>query len=361
MKKHYSSINIQRNLISISLVIIIIFAVQYRLTEKIFINHKFQGEAIGTSFSIKLTHTPLKVKESKHIQNKIFSIFRSINTTCSVFERNSDVSIFNHQVEAFQDFVISDDLFKIIKRALEISKKTHGSFDITVSPLINLWGFGEDGKRNIPSAEEVEEKLKVTGADKLLLLGKNILQKKINGVSINLGAIAKGYAVDKIASFLVSLDCKNFMIEVGGEVYCSGLNRDFENWTIGIDTPDSHLIPGENIMGVTTLNRQAIATSGNYRRFFKYGKKIYSHIINPKTGYPVDNNLVSVSVITSNCMEADAYATAFFVLGYNKSIEIVEKDSNLEAYFILKEDDGIFKSYKSSGFKLIDSSLQVEG
>jgi len=358
MNKHQSSINLKKNFIFISLVIIIIFAFQYRLTEKIFINHQFKGNAIGTSFSIKLTHTPLKVKEFKYIKNQISFIFESINKTCSVFEKKSDISIFNHQVKAFEDFVIKDDLSKIIKSALKISEKTNGSFDITISPLVNLWGFGEDGKKKIPSDKEIEEHLKVTGIDKLLL-SKNILQKKVPGLSINLGAIAKGYAVDKVANLLISLECRNFMVEIGGEVYCRGLNRDFENWKIGIDTPNANLIPGENIMGAVTLNRQAIATSGNYRRFFLAGEKVYSHIINPETGRPVDNNLVSVSVIAFSCMEADAYATAFFVLGYDKSIKIIEKDSSLEAYFIVKEDDNSFKSYKSSGFELIDRNLKV--
>tara|TARA_R110001583_G_scaffold25760_11_gene93174 strand:+ start:42623 stop:43627 length:1005 start_codon:yes stop_codon:yes gene_type:complete len=238
----------------------------------------------------------------------------------------------------------------VFKRSIEISEITNGAFDMTIAPLANAWGFGFKNKlepENIP----VDSLLKIVGYQKVKLLNHKVV-KEDSRIMFDPSAIAKGYGVDVIAEFLESKGILNYMVEIGGEIRVKGVSNKKRSWRVGIDQPiDDPEVKNREIQDILNLKDGAMATSGNYRQFYiKDGKK-YAHTIDPKLGYPVQHSLLSASVIAPDCMTADAYATAFMVMGFEKSRAIVENDPNLDAYFIYTDIDGNYKTYSSNKIK----------
>ena len=217
--------------------------------------------------------------------------------------------------------LISDDLFKVISHANTISKTTNGAFDITVGPLVNLWGFGPNKSENkIPSNEEIELIKKNIGYKKIYLNKETTSIKKLHpDLYVDLSGIAKGFAVDKIALYLNSYNLENYLVEIGGELIAKGTNEDNEVWQIGIENPNNNLA---KIIGLKDI---AMATSGDYRNYFEKNGVRYSHTINPNTGKPIKHKLASVTVLDKTAMNADALATAFMVLGPAKTIELANE------------------------------------
>ncbi|NOR34396.1 MAG: FAD:protein FMN transferase, partial [Bacteroidales bacterium] len=214
-----------------------------------------------------------------------------------------------------------------------------GAFDITVAPVVNAWGFGFTERSRVDSAL-IDSLLQFVGMSKVSLR-ENKLVREREGMMLDMNAIAQGYAVDVLAGFFDAENIENYLVEIGGEVRCSGKNRFGLDWRIGIDKPiDGLQLPGVQMQAIVQISGRSLATSGNYRRFYEEDGIKYSHTIDPSTGYPVQHGLLSATVVASDCMRADAYATAFMVMGYEKARRFLEKHTYLDAYLIFNDEMG---------------------
>ncbi|MBF0196759.1 MAG: FAD:protein FMN transferase, partial [Planctomycetes bacterium] len=239
---------------------------------------------------------------------------------------------------------------EIIPIALDLCKNSQGAFDITLSPILDLWGFEEQQERRLPKAEEIESILQHIGYEKLIYSpARSSLRKSHDQLEINLSAIAKGYGVDLIAQILESQGIKNFMVEIGGEICTKGKPNNRPHWSLGIRRPEKELNSTE-LMMILTANNIALATSGDYLNTFTVEGQEYPHIFDPKTGYPVTHNLCSVSVIAPQCAIADGLATACLVLGKEEALGLLEKYPDCHAYFVERKENGSFVESFSPGF-----------
>jgi thiamine biosynthesis lipoprotein len=280
---------------------------------------------------------------NKDLHEEIKAKMNEFDHSLSTYKPNSIISRVNNN----DSTVVLDHYFEtVFNRSLEISKKTDGAFDMTIAPLANAWGFGFKNKLE-PEDIPVDSLLQIVGYNKVKLLNNQVI-KDDPRIMFDPSAIAKGYGVDVVANFLESKGISNYMVEIGGEIRVKGLSNKNRSWRVGIDRPiDDPEVKNREIQDILSLVDGAMATSGNYRQFYiKKGKK-YAHTIDPKLGYPVQHSLLSASVIAPDCMTADAYATAFMVLGLEKSITIVENDPNLNAYFIYTDEEGKYQTYSS--------------
>ena len=281
------------------------------------------------------------------LHEEIKAKMNEFDHSLSTYKPNSIISRVNNN----DSTVILDQYFEtVFKRSLEISEITNGAFDMTIAPLANAWGFGFKNKLE-PEDIPVDSLLQIVGYQKVKLTNHKIV-KEDPRIMFDPSAIAKGYGVDVVAEFLESKGISNYMVEIGGEIRVKGVSNKNRLWRVGIDRPiDDPEVKNREIQDILSLPKGAMATSGNYRQFYiKNGKK-YAHTIDPKLGYPVQHSLLSASVIAPDCMTADAYATAFMVLGFEKSKAIVENDPKLEAYFIYTDTDGNYQTYSSKKIK----------
>lgn len=315
------------------------------------------GQTMGTTYTIKIIgengypFTPNKIK------NDIDSILVEVNRQMSTYLPESEISQFN-RMKAGDDFTISNDFVRVVERALTISELTWGAFDITVKPILDIWGFGpsasqQNQSEEFPPPELIKQTLKSVGYTKLIV-HETELRKIDPDVTLDLNAIAKGFGVDKISEFCTQKGYDRYLIEIGGEVCCMGLNENSVPWRIGIDIPQPGSLPGQQIGAVVPLLNQAMATSGDYRNFFQFGDQIYSHVIDPKTGYPVETNVASATVIAPTCMDADALATSLMVLGEEKGLALIESMDDVETLLIIREGKDQFRTVKSSGMRILE-------
>ena len=225
-----------------------------------------------------------------------------------------------------------------MKEALRVSRLSGGAFDISVAPLVDLWGFGPSSREDtIPSDADVQARLKLTGYTHLYLQeNPRAMRKDLPSLSVDLSAIAKGYAVDQVVSYLDSLNLSDYLVEIGGELRAKGNNAQGHPWNVAIEQPNSKV---RTVHRVVHLENQAVATSGDYRNFFERGGVKFSHTINPNTGRPITHNLTSVTVIAESCMKADALATAFLVLGPEAGYALARREQ-VASLFISTNDDG---------------------
>ena len=307
--------------------------------------HTVQGTTMGTVYTIKFISPK---KQSLALwQKKIDARLEQINAGLSMYDPDSDISRFN-RTGADRPFRLSKDFLQVMQTADRVYRLTSGAWDGTIKPLVDLWGFGTQNIITVlPDPGDIQKALSRTGFHHLIL-DKNFLVKKIPGITLDLGSIAKGYGVDAIAMLLTAAGIENFLVEIGGELYGSGVNRHQKPWSVGI-TPPAAAAEGQRFYQIITLDNAAIATSGNYRNFFTIQGKTYSHIIDPKTGFPVDNQVVSASVIAENCTFADALATAFMVMDPPASLVLVNRLENVECLIIKKTLTG-FTEFVSRGF-----------
>ena len=296
------------------------------------------GFTMGTTYSIKIKTADAVVNQEK-IRADIEKILLEINQKMSTYIVDSELSVINFS-NSLDSNLISDDLFKVISHANTISKSTNGAFDITVGPLVNLWGFGPNKSENkIPSNEEIELIKKNIGYKKIYLNKETTSIKKLHpDLYVDLSGIAKGFAVDKIALYLNSYNLENYLVEIGGELIAKGTNEDNEVWQIGIENPNNNLV---KIIGLKDI---AMATSGDYRNYFEKNGVRYSHTINPNTGKPIKHKLASVTVLDKTAMNADALATAFMVLGPAKTTELAN-ELKIGVYLIIKNDENFYEEY----------------
>ncbi len=295
------------------------------------------GPTMGTFYSIKIvSHDLISTgNDSSTLHHGIDSLLHLINQQMSTYQKNSELSLFN-QYRGNDWFPVSQDLCMVIEKSLRISKISGGAFDVTVGPLVNLWGFGpEERVELIPTEAEIQERKKLVGYDKLeVQFSPPALKKKIPEMYCDLAAIAKGYAVDKVGEYLENHQIKNYIIEIGGEVKVSGKNHLGARWKIGIATPDDQY----GIQKVILLENMAVATSGDYRNYFEKDGIRYSHTIDPHSGRPITHQLASVTVVHDSCMVADGLATAINVLGPDKGYQLAQQ-LNLAVFMIIREEN----------------------
>jgi thiamine biosynthesis lipoprotein len=298
------------------------------------------GLTMGTTYTVKFVEDSGSTRDnngdnSTRIKAGIEKVLLQVNSKMSVFMNDSEISRFN-RVESTDWFQISPNTAWVIKQALSVSEKSGGAFDITVGPLVNLWGFGTRKVNGIPTEDEINHTLKIVGYKNMSVrLSPPAVKKKIKKMNCDLSAIAKGFGVDKLAEYLESAKITSYLIEIGGEVRTRGKNNHDQWWRIGIASPTGTF----GIQKVIELKNQSMATSGDYRNYFEKDGVRYSHTIDPKTGRPISHNLASVTVIKDCCMVADALATAINVLGPEKGYDLAIKE-NLAVFFILKSDEG---------------------
>ena len=305
----------------------------------------FEGQAFGTTYSITCVANPDDKRPLPHAQ--IDSLLSELSHTFSIFDTNSIIYRWN----AGEDVELNDDFIEVLELSKGVSLITEGAFDCTVQPLVQLWGFGKDGVRHTVGEDTLAAVREYVGFQLIDIQGKKVIRKDPR-VQLNFNAVAKGYAVDKVADWLVNRGYTNCLVEIGGEVAARGDRNgkngtDSENggeaWKVGIQRPTETADGNkESLESMELQDHRAVATSGNYRNYFEEDGVRYTHILDPRTGKPERTNLLSVTVIAPDCAQADAYATAFMVLGYEKSAEIVKQRPELEAWFIIAGEDGKF-------------------
>lgn len=307
-----------------------------------------QGFIYGTIYTIKY-----ESPEGKDMQAGIEAEMNKLNRSLSTFDSLSVISKVNKNIE-----VVLDDYFlTVFNKAMEVSEITGGAFDITVAPMVNAWGFGFKHKEQVTD-ELIDSLKKIVGYQKIRISDNKIVKDHPNTM-LDCSAIAKGFACDVVGNYLASQKCKNYMVEIGGEVVAKGINAKGKPWSIGVSKPVDDLSPdNQELKAIVSLKNKALATSGNYRNFYIEGGKKYAHTIDPKTGYPVQHSLLSSTVLADNCMTADAFATAFMVLGLEGAEKIVNQTEGLEAYFIYSGENGELKTWASKGFhEMLDEEL----
>ncbi|HAD44325.1 FAD:protein FMN transferase [Alloalcanivorax venustensis] len=294
---------------------------------------QLSGPTMGTSWSVKFTGTPENGVPA--LKSAIESSLEDINQEMSTYLPDSAISRFNG-LEAGGSLVLPSDFAMVLDEALGLAEATDGAYDVTVGPLVNLWGFGPDPERfEPPAAEDIEAARRRVGWHKLKLDDRTLTQP--GGVYLDLSSIAKGFAVDKLAHLLEKAGISNYLVEIGGELRASGTKPQGLPWRVAVERP----IPGvREVEKVVPLRDLAIASSGDYRNFFEKDGKLYSHTLDPRTGRPVEHKLGSVTVLHSSCATADGLATALTVLGPEKGLAFAE-ERELAVLFIVRTDDGV--------------------
>jgi len=309
---------------------------------------QFHGQTMGTTYSIKVVRNFFK--NPLYLKEKIDNRLKDLNKSMSTYLKDSEISQFNRLNNKDENFYPSVDFINVITVAYKLFKITDGSWDGTIMPLVNLWGFGpEESKNRVPKDFEINQRLKDVGFQNIQFLKGKILKKAKPNITLDFASIAKGYAVDEIAKIIQKEGFTNFLVEIGGEIYASGVRKDKKLWRIGINRPDKEA-SSRQVYKAVAIKDRALATSGDYRIFFEISNKRYSHIIDPRNGYPVKNGVVSVSVISDTCIFADGLATALMVLGHKRGLEIINSIKNTQCVIVVREEDGSLTDHYSFNF-----------
>jgi FAD:protein FMN transferase len=324
---------------------------------------KLSGQTMGTTWNATLVGPPATVDFQSAIQAAVEEVDRKMST----YREDSELSRFN-RADAGESFRISILTLKVLGNALTLAEKSGGAFDPTILPLVEGWGFGAGDGVEQPSAEQIAEWQSQMGWQHLSIGERSPsseveagtsptlnsttfpIEKTKAGLRVDLSANAKGFGVDHAATAIQSNGCSNFLIEVGGELRASGRKADGTAWRIGIDRPKDDLFAPRDLQQVLEVGNWSVATSGDYRNYREVDGKRISHLIDPRTGYPITHNLASVTVIAKDCMTADGLATAITILGVEQGLKLLEQYPQTHAYFILRDGDG-FQVRESVGFQ----------
>lgn len=305
----------------------------------------YEGKAQGTYYIVKYLSA-----DTASLQYSIDSIFKVIDASLSLYQPGTRINRFNATGRVQMD----EHMQTVIQKALFTNKATGGLFDITVQPLVYLWGFGvsKPSFKGVPPEDSIKKALAYTGSRYLKVKWNELIAAKKN-VKIDCNGIAQGYTVDVLGRFLESKGIENYLVDVGGELCAKGHNVQHKTWSVGIERPAPGDTAYEPVQGLVRLPGKGIATSGNYRRFFDQGKTRFAHTINPKTGVALHNNIISVTVIAVDCFTADAFDNPLILMGVEKGIAFVDEhpEYGLSAMFIYKDDDGVIKEAFSRNFK----------
>jgi thiamine biosynthesis lipoprotein len=314
-------------------VIIVVFL--FSSCKKELTYYETSGEVFKTSFHIKYKYSRVLVTE-------IEDCFERFNLSLNPFNRESIIYKVNNNIPV----EIDDWFITVFNKAMEISEISGGTYDLTSAPLINLWGFGFSRMDSV-NQEIIDSLKQFVGYRKMHLEGRKVI-KNDSRLQLNVSSIAKGYACDVIAKLLESYEITDYMVEIGGEIHANGTNSKGVCWRIEIPKPlDDRAGRVNERMDVVELCNRSIATSGNYRNYYILNGKKIAHIINPQTGYPVESNILSASVFASDCMTADAFATAFMTMNLDKAIEVAKQISELDYIFIYTDKTGNLQEVKS--------------
>lgn len=299
------------------------------------------GSAQGTTYEIKyrasnslLSETDLKI------------LFNKVDQSLSLYNPESLISVFNG---AEKEIICDTYLLTVIQKSMEVCSQSNGAFDITIKPMLDLWGFGKGGKRTIPSDSEIGNVLSLIGCNKVFLSGSKLI-KENSRVQIDCNGIAQGFTVDLISALMESKGIKHYMVELGGEIRVLGLNDQEQLWSIGIESSKINDMGNYPVKLVIRPEKGAVTTSGNYRNYFSQGGKKYSHLINPETGYPISNGMVSATIIAPDAITADALDNVCMVLGPDESLKFLRQYTNVEAYLVYEKADGNISDTATPGF-----------
>lgn len=312
----------------------------------------WQGETMGSAYTVKIVGATFTPAETDRLRAEVEARLREVNRQMSHYQPDSELSRFNRS-ESTAPFKVSAEFARVTRFALELHRQSGGAFDPTLGPLINLWGFGQAGEVfQPPSDERVEQTRKLCGCQHLSLTPSGELKKAIPQLQLNLSAVAKGFGVDEAARVLRARGHTNVFVEIGGEVVGFGVNPAGLPWRVGVESPLEHVGFGEAIELVVPLSNAALATSGSYRKFITDAQgRRYSHVLLPKTGRPVQHDLVSVSVVAPDCLTADGLATTLFVLGPDEGPPWLERTyPRASALFMVRASDGPLRKFTTARF-----------
>ena len=304
--------------------------------------YTIQGFTQGTTYQIQYQHPA-----ESDLKLQIDSLLKRFDHSLSSYDSSSIISAINRN----DPDVLTDSMFRtVFRESGRVYQVTGGAFDITLGPLINAWGFGP-GQRQDMDSVLVDSLLQYVGMDKVAIRGER-LKKSHPAVQLNVNAIAQGYSVDVVSAYLEDLGCRNYMVEIGGEIRTRGMNSKGNFWRIGVDRPEyGNMIPGQQLQVIISMHDRSLATSGNYRKFYEKDGVRITHTLDPATGFPKASRLLSVTVLTEECMTADAYATACMVMGLENAREFVEGQKGVDAYFIYGDEFGDYQVWYTDGMK----------
>lgn len=303
------------------------------------------GAALGTSYSIiYLSNT------RNDFQKEIDSVFRSINKSMSTYISDSDISRIN---KGDSTLVVDEMFHDVFILSKQINQITNGYFDPTVGPLVDAWGFGP-GEQIVLDSTKVDSLLRFVGFDKICITEKGTVRKSDPNIALDFNAVAKGYAIDRLAKLMESKGIENFLLELGGELVAKGENKIKDKpWVVGIDDPEMEV--HRELKKLIYLKDRALASSGNYRKFRvdeKTGKR-YVHTVDPKTGFTKNGHTLAATVLAKSCGEADAYATAFMVMDLDQSLKLLSKERSLDGYIIYVDENGETQEFMTEGFSAL--------
>ena len=340
-------------LIPILLIFIIFFLFFYPKISFARTEYILSGKTMGTYYSVRFVTTG---GESEELwQKRVDMQLRRINKIFSVFDVNSQLSLFNRQKKG-NCIKVSPGFYNVLIKAQKVHSLSCGAWDGTVKPLVDLWGFGTktDGSATgipasgIPAPDKINNALEKIGFQHIKI-NKDYTICKDAEFSLDLGSIAKGFGVDAVIELFANYGIRNVLVEIGGEIMASGINKKGETWKVGISSPTKDFFGG-TVLKIVSLSNKAIATSGSYQNFFEINGNSYSHIIDPRTGWPVDNAIVSASVISQSCALADGLATAMMVMNLQKSLDLADSLENTECLIVTKDGNKL-KLYMSKNFE----------
>jgi thiamine biosynthesis lipoprotein len=311
--------------------------------EKKSVFSSFSGLIQGTTYSV--------VFENRHkidpeeMKTDVEIVLHDFDMSLSLYQDSSIISRINRNEDVTTDKYFNE----VFRKSAIISEMTNGAFDITVGPLVKAWGFGPDAHKNFSESKR-DSLMKFVGMEKVSLRNGHVL-KSDPGIHLDVNAIAQGYSVDVICDFFDIKGIKNYLVEIGGEVRGKGTKAG-SKWRIGIDKPsDDNMFPGQTLQAIIEISDKALATSGNYRKFYIEDGVKYSHTIDPKSGYPANNNLLSATIIADDCALADGIATACMVMGKERSVEFLGNHPEFEAYLVFSDENGDYKAWATDRLK----------
>lgn len=305
---------------------------------------KISGQAQGTTYAASYFATYSLIAKSQ-----IDSILNVIDLSMSLYKPNSTISKFNAMPAG--KIKVDHHMNIVLKKSFQINKETDGLFDITIQPLMRLWGFYNPDQNYRSDTTKINALLNTSiGMDKVELNGK-ILSKQNHHVEIDLNGIAQGYAVDVVADFIASAGVKSYVFELGGEIRAKGPKPDGSQIKIGIEGPTTNEFENPDMKHIISFKEGSVTTSGSYRKYISFNGKNYGHIINPKTGYPINNGIISVTIFTKKAINADGYDNALMLMPAERAIKFIESKKDLEAYIIYKKPDGTVTDTLTAGFK----------
>jgi FAD:protein FMN transferase len=314
---------------------------------------RWQGRTMGSPYTVQIVGTNLSPPEIDALKAEVEARLKEVNRQMSHYQPDSELSLFN-RAPANTPFKVSPEFARVVRFSLEMYRRSKGAFDPTMAPVINLWGFGEKtDQRAVPAEVELKTAMAKTGCQHLSVTDNDELVKDLPDLTINLSAVAKGFGVDEMVRVLRGHGLTNIYVSIAGEVRVCGYNPRGTKWQVGITAPVAHWNENDPMEAVASLSNQAVSTSGDYQKFFTdpRGRRL-SHIIDPKTGWPVQHKVGGVSVVAPDSMTADALSTTLFVLGPEAGLKFIESWTNAAALFIVRESEGRYRQLPSSRFPL---------